>query len=154
MKLRKVEREIRIDVEKVNECIYCGSCSSLCPITIAGYDHNKRLFKLVTIGSREALEVDIPWLCNACGCCAEVCPKKIDSREVYFAIRRLQVEKLRVPESFLNELREIYAQGELHASSSSKERRKALGLHKSSEKMVEEVRKIISMSKIAKLGII
>jgi heterodisulfide reductase subunit C len=73
-----------------DECLACGLCSSLCPVSgIDGYDPRK-LVRMVELGQiEELLEARWLWLCTMCSKCVISCPMEINISEIVRSIRTL-----------------------------------------------------------------
>ena len=112
--------------EGVSKCIQCGSCMSVCPVTLVGFDYpNKKLFKFVQMGEEDPLLSDpSPWACVACGRCIEVCSQDVNPFSVYFALRRLQVRGFRIHPLAKEAVGSIYESGHAIFVDNSEEREK------------------------------
>jgi heterodisulfide reductase subunit D len=63
---------------KLNTCIQCGTCSSSCPTYFAMDIPPRQLWRMVTLGLKEAiLNSSTFWLCTACHSCTVRCPRGI-----------------------------------------------------------------------------
>ena len=146
--------------EGVSKCIQCGSCMSVCPVTLVGFDYpNKKLFKFVQMGEEDPLLSDpSPWACVACGRCIEVCSQDVNPFSVYFALRRLQVRGFRIHLLAKEAVGSIYESGHAIFLDNSEEREK-FGLPEvssaaKSKKDLNEIREILRSSDISDLGIL
>lgn len=72
------------------DCVECGKCTSVCPMTRHNKDFAPRLLvvKALDSPSAEALarERDL-WACSTCGTCVSMCPYKVDYTEFIRALR-------------------------------------------------------------------
>jgi heterodisulfide reductase subunit C len=73
-----------------DECLACGLCSSLCPVSgIDGYDPRK-IVRMVELGQiEELLEARWLWLCTMCSKCVIFCPMEINMSEIVRSVRML-----------------------------------------------------------------
>ena len=157
-----VEEVIRYGGTEIKRCIQCGSCMSVCPVAITGFDYpNKKLFKLVMLGLREeVLEDPSPWVCVACGRCIEVCSQDVNPMSIYFAFRRIQVREFSIPAAAKEALRLLYETGHAIPVSGVERARKELGLPEipkstlSDPDALREVQEILKSTVIAELGIL
>ncbi len=155
------EKISELGAERLLNCMQCGACASICPLSRVGFDwFNKRLIKALILGLKdEILDDPTPWACQACNRCTEICPRRVSPFEVMFATRRLMVEELAIPTLAIEALRSLYEHG--HAVyMTGREARKSVGLPEkppttdSDEKALEEVREILKNTKLAELGLI
>jgi heterodisulfide reductase subunit C len=157
-----IEEVMRFGGTEIKRCIQCGSCMSVCPVAITGFDYpNKKLFKLVMLGLREeVLEDPSPWVCVACGRCIEVCSQNVNPMFIYFAFRRIQVREFSIPAVAREALRLVYETGHAIPVSGVEKVRKKLGLPEipkstlSNPDALREVQKILKGTDIAELGIV
>ena len=87
--------------EKIFECIQCGTCSGMCPLS-ASMDYTPRhLIALIRAGSKaEVLGSRTMWLCASCYACAAECPKEIKLTDVMYAVKRLGIREGVYPRHF------------------------------------------------------
>lgn len=157
-----VEEVMRSGGAGIRRCIQCGSCMSVCPVAISGFDYpNKRLFKLALLGLRgEILKNPSPWVCVACGRCTDVCPQDVNPMYIYFAFRRIQVREFLIPPAAEEALRFLYETGHAIPVSGSEKVRKKLGLPEipkstlSDPEALREVQEILRGTDMAELGIL
>jgi Fe-S oxidoreductase len=76
-------------VEKVeslySECVDCKKCMKNCIMLDNYCDSPKELFG--EISRRGEVDIEIPYSCNLCNLCTEVCPKNINQKELYLELR-------------------------------------------------------------------
>jgi|Deesub1362A_J573_1020465.scaffolds.fasta_scaffold00291_45 heterodisulfide reductase subunit C len=157
-----VKEVVKFGGEGVKKCIQCGSCMSVCPVAITGFDYpNKKLFKLIMLGVREeVLQDPSPWICVACGRCIEVCSQDVNPLSVYFAFRRIQAREFSIPSVAEEALRLLYETGHVIPLTGVEKLRKELGLSElpksalSSPEDLKEIRTILRNTDIAELGIL
>ena len=68
------------------QCIGCKKCMKNCIMLDNYCSSPKELFGEI-IRDRE-VDIEIPYSCNLCNLCTEVCPKNIDQKELYLELRR------------------------------------------------------------------
>lgn len=69
-----------------SECIGCKKCMKNCIMLNSYCDSPKELFGGI-IKSGE-IDIKIPYSCNLCNLCSEVCPKAINQRDFFLELRR------------------------------------------------------------------
>jgi Fe-S oxidoreductase len=83
----KLSKDIleRIDTMS-SECIDCKKCMKNC-IMLANYCASpKELFGQISrVGE---VDIEIPYSCNLCNLCTEVCPRNINQKELYLELRK------------------------------------------------------------------
>ncbi len=106
--LRKVKYENELDPnfpawlatipggERIRECMQCGTCSSICPMSIYMDITPRRLMAMADSGFKdEVLHSFTIWLCASCYACTVNCPKDIKITDVMYGLkRRAIVEKI------------------------------------------------------------
>ena len=87
--------------DRLRECIECGACSAVCPLS-AYMDHTpRRLMAMTQAGLRdEVLRSTSIWVCASCYACTAVCPKQIPITEVMYALKRMAVREGTFPKRF------------------------------------------------------
>ena len=68
----------------LRECIQCGNCSGMCPVTPM-LDHSpRRLFAMIRAGMKDqVLRSSTPWVCSSCYRCTVKCPS-----DIMYALKR------------------------------------------------------------------
>jgi heterodisulfide reductase subunit C len=87
--------------EKLMQCIQCGTCSGVCPLS--NYmDHTPRqIIYLAREGFRDdVLASRTVWLCSSCYACTVECPRQIKITDIMYAVKRLAIEEGRYPRHF------------------------------------------------------
>ena len=146
--------------EGVTKCIQCGSCMSVCPVTLVGFDYpNKKLFKFVQMGEIDPVLSDpSPWACVACGRCIDVCSQDVNPFSVYFSLRRLQVREFSIHPLARDAVESIFESGHAIYLENDEERRRfnlpEVPSAVNSKSDLEEVREILRKSSISDLGIL
>jgi len=88
---RKLPEELKIaGVERIRECIQCGTCTASCPSGRRTAYRTRLLIRKTLLGFKEDLlkSLDL-WLCTTCYTCYERCPRKIDIVETIIALRNM-----------------------------------------------------------------
>ncbi|MBW2702335.1 MAG: 4Fe-4S dicluster domain-containing protein [Deltaproteobacteria bacterium] len=78
----------------LRECIQCGNCSGMCPVTPT-LDHSpRRIFAMIRAGMKdEVLRSSTPWVCSSCYRCTVKCPSDIKITEIMYAIKRRAIRE-------------------------------------------------------------
>ncbi len=80
--------------EHIRECIQCGTCSSICPMSIYMDNTPRRLIAMADAGFKEeVLSSFTIWLCSSCYACLVTCPKNIKITDVMYAFKRRAIEE-------------------------------------------------------------
>ncbi len=80
--------------ETIRECIQCGTCSSICPLSVYMDLTPRRLIAMADSGfKQEVLSSFTIWLCASCYSCAVNCPKEIKLTDVMYAFKRRAIEE-------------------------------------------------------------
>jgi quinone-modifying oxidoreductase, subunit QmoC len=96
----EIAREVP-DGELLHQCIQCGTCSSVCPLS-AYMDYTpRRLIAMTRAGDRgDVLHSMTPWVCASCYACTVECPKRIPITEIMHALRRISLREKTYPRRF------------------------------------------------------
>lgn len=87
--------------EGIFECIQCGTCSGVCPVSLYMDYTPRRLINMVRGGFREeVLNSRTVWLCTSCYTCQVNCPAGIHITDVMYALKRLALEEEAHPKRF------------------------------------------------------
>ena len=103
---RRVKRQSRIDPgfadeiaaipggERLRECIQCGTCSAVCPLS-AYMDYTpRRLIAMTGAGMKdEVLGSFSIWVCAGCYACTTACPKQIPITDMMYALKRTAIRE-------------------------------------------------------------
>lgn len=75
--------------ERLKDCIQCGTCSGVCPLTIY-MDHSPRqIMALTREGFRkEVLSSRTIWLCASCYACTVECPRQIGITDIMYELKQ------------------------------------------------------------------
>ncbi len=87
--------------DRLRECIQCGRCSAICPMS-AYMDYTpRRLIAMTRAGFREdVLRSHTVWVCTSCYSCTVECPKQIPITDVMHALKRISVREGWYPKRF------------------------------------------------------
>ncbi len=80
--------------EHIRECIQCGTCSSICPMSVYMDITPRRLVAMADAGfKQEVLSSFTIWLCSSCYACLVNCPKDIKITDIMYAFKRRAIEE-------------------------------------------------------------
>ncbi len=84
--LSEIRKYGRFDV---NACYYCGSCSTICPLSKDEATFPRRTMICAQVGAKSELVGSLePWLCYYCGDCSTTCPRQAEPGESMMTLRR------------------------------------------------------------------
>lgn len=96
----EIAREVE-DGELLHQCIQCGTCSSVCPVSAYMDLTPRRLIAMTRAGARDdVLHSVSPWVCVSCYACTVECPKRIPITEIMHALRRISLREKTYPRRF------------------------------------------------------
>jgi quinone-modifying oxidoreductase subunit QmoC len=110
---RRVRRQSQLDAtfadellgipgaDKLRECIQCGTCTAVCPLS-AYMDHTpRRLIAMTRAGMKDdVLGSRSIWVCASCYACTVECPKQIPITDVMHALKRMAIREGKHPKRF------------------------------------------------------
>lgn len=104
---KELQRDITAEVlttpgcEKILSCLQCGTCGSICPLSVY-MDHTpRRLIGMLREGfKQEAVESFAIWLCASCYECTVRCPAGIRVTDVMYALKRTAIHEGIYPRHF------------------------------------------------------
>jgi quinone-modifying oxidoreductase, subunit QmoC len=97
----EIAREVE-DGERLHQCIQCGTCSSVCPLSAYMDLTPRRLIAMSRAGARDDVLHSIsPWVCTSCYACTVECPKRIPITEIMHALRRISMREKTYPRRFI-----------------------------------------------------
>jgi quinone-modifying oxidoreductase, subunit QmoC len=75
--------------ERLKDCIQCGTCSGVCPLSLY-MDHGPRqVMALARAGFREeVLRSRTLWLCASCYACTTECPRQIRITDILYELKQ------------------------------------------------------------------
>jgi quinone-modifying oxidoreductase, subunit QmoC len=87
--------------EKLANCIQCGTCSGMCPLSTYMDYTPRRIVAMVRAGFKgEVLSSYTSWLCASCYACTVECPKGIKITDIMYAIKRRAIQDKVYPKRF------------------------------------------------------
>jgi heterodisulfide reductase subunit C len=141
----------------VHACFQCGTCTSVCPVSLKVENKVRNIIKMCQMGLKERV-LSTPWVCATCYRCYEYCPSVIDPTELIVALRHIMVRDLGPPRFVVAFSQSIADQGQMPLITSRIKRlREELGLHGESiderfrGKVVREIRTIMEATGFDKL---
>ncbi|MBX3746101.1 MAG: 4Fe-4S dicluster domain-containing protein [Verrucomicrobiae bacterium] len=80
--------------ERLKDCIQCGTCSGVCPLSLY-MDHGPRqVMALARAGFREeALRSRTLWLCASCYACTTECPRQIRITDILYELKQRAIRE-------------------------------------------------------------
>jgi heterodisulfide reductase subunit C len=87
--------------EQLENCIQCGTCSGLCPLSIY-MDHTPRQVMELTRSDfkDEVLQSTTIWLCASCYACTVECPKQIRITDIMYELKQRAIHEGFYPKRF------------------------------------------------------
>jgi heterodisulfide reductase subunit C len=87
--------------EQLENCIQCGTCSGLCPLSIY-MDHTPRQVMELTRSDfkNEVLQSTTIWLCASCYVCTVECPKQIRITDIMYELKQRAIHEGFYPRRF------------------------------------------------------
>ncbi len=87
--------------EQLEQCIQCGTCSGVCPLSIY-MDHSPRQVMALTRSDfkREVLSSVTIWLCASCYACAAECPRHIRITDIMYELKQRAIQEGVYPRRF------------------------------------------------------
>jgi len=104
----KATEESRVEVEDVMaevgdtflSCLQCGTCTSVCPLNLVSSYSPRQIIRQLALGAGTEQSVDqAVWNCVTCNGCGVNCPRGIEIIDLMRAVRGLNVNNGRIPES-------------------------------------------------------
>jgi heterodisulfide reductase subunit C len=87
--------------EELENCIQCGTCSGVCPLSIY-MDHTPRQVMALTRSDfkNEVLRDHTIWLCASCYACTVECPKNIRITDIMYELKQRAIHEGYYPKHF------------------------------------------------------
>jgi len=80
--------------DQIFNCIQCGTCSGMCPLSPEMDYTPRRIIAMIRAGFRqEVLSSYTCWLCASCYSCAVECPKNVKITDIMYAAKRLAIKE-------------------------------------------------------------
>ena len=87
--------------ENIYDCIQCGNCSGICPLSIYMDYTPRRIIAMTREGFKEEVLSSLTiWLCASCYACTVNCPAGIKITDVMYALKRRAIEEKVYPSRF------------------------------------------------------
>lgn len=100
------------DKYSLQECIQCGMCSGVCPVSIkCGLNIRRLIRDIAVFKSMKIPPENRIWGCTTCGSCDLICPKNLSPANVLIELRSALVEEGRIPTNFRDLLENIFKYG-------------------------------------------
>jgi heterodisulfide reductase subunit C2 len=106
MESRRVTRQLRLDSgfadeiaaipggDRLRECIQCGTCSAVCPLSAYMDKTPRQLIAMTRAGMKdEVLGSFSIWVCAGCYACTAACPKEIPITDMMYALKRTAIRE-------------------------------------------------------------
>ncbi len=89
------------DVASLRDCIQCGTCSAVCPLSAYMEYTPRRLIAMARAGFEDdVLRSRAIWVCTSCYACTVDCPKQIPITDVIYALKRTAMREDVYPKQF------------------------------------------------------
>lgn len=87
--------------EQLENCIQCGTCSGVCPLSIY-MDHSPRQVMALTRADfrDEVLRSHTIWLCASCYACTVECPQQIRITDIMYELKQRAIDARIYPRRF------------------------------------------------------
>lgn len=116
--------------DRLRECIQCGACSAVCPLSAYMEYTPRRLIAMTRAGLKDdVLRSRSIWVCASCYACAAVCPKEIPVTDVMYALKRMAVREGLYPRRFATPILAREFVGSVDRWGRNTESRLAIGLY-------------------------
>jgi heterodisulfide reductase subunit C len=87
--------------EKLFNCIQCGNCSGMCPLSSYMDYTPRKIIAMIRAGFKgEVLLSHTCWLCASCYACMVECPKGVKITDIMYAAKRLAIREGVYPKKF------------------------------------------------------
>jgi quinone-modifying oxidoreductase, subunit QmoC len=87
--------------EQLQNCIQCGTCSGLCPLSIYMDYTPRQVMELVRSDFKnEVLHSHTIWLCASCYACTVECPKQIRITDIMYELKQRAIHEGVYPKNF------------------------------------------------------
>ena len=87
--------------EQLENCIQCGTCSGLCPLSIYMDSTPRQVMELTRSDFKnEVLQSTTIWLCASCYACTVECPKQIRITDIMYELKQRAIQEGVYPKHF------------------------------------------------------
>lgn len=138
--------------ENLLNCIQCGACSSVCPVSEVNSSFDPRQnIKMIILGMLdELLKNDRIYLCSGCYSCYERCPQNVRITLVMLSLQQVLADEGRIHTAHTTAIENLASHGRLIEIDRFDNRmRKKLGLPVIQERN-NEIRKILEITGLVK----
>jgi quinone-modifying oxidoreductase, subunit QmoC len=87
--------------EKLRNCIQCGTCSGVCPMSIYMDYTPRQVMEMTRFDfKKEVLSCGTIWLCCSCYACTVECPREIKITDIMYALKQRAIAEKVYPKRF------------------------------------------------------
>ena len=87
--------------ERLKDCIQCGTCSGVCPLSIYMDYTPRQVMALSREGfKKEVLSSQTIWLCASCYACTVECPRQIRITDIMYELKQRAIDTRIYPRRF------------------------------------------------------
>lgn len=80
--------------EAIWDCLQCGTCSAICPVSVYMDRTPRRIIGLIRGGFREEVLGSLSiWICTSCYACTVECPEKIRITDIMYIAKRMAMKE-------------------------------------------------------------
>ncbi|HKZ48957.1 MAG TPA: 4Fe-4S dicluster domain-containing protein [Thermoplasmata archaeon] len=80
--------------EGIWDCLQCGTCSAICPVSVYMDRTPREIVGLVRAGFREEVLAAVsPWICTSCYACTVECPAGIRITDIMYIVKRMAMKE-------------------------------------------------------------
>jgi heterodisulfide reductase subunit C len=87
--------------EKLKDCIQCGTCSGVCPLSVYMDYTPRQVMELTRFDfKKEVLSSQTIWLCASCYACTCECPREIRITDIMYELKQRAIHEGVYPRKF------------------------------------------------------
>jgi heterodisulfide reductase subunit C len=87
--------------EQLKDCIQCGTCSGVCPLSIYMDFTPRQVMELTRFDFKnEVLQSRTIWLCASCYACTVECPRQIRITDIMYELKQRAIQEHVYPKRF------------------------------------------------------
>ncbi len=80
--------------EAILDCLQCGTCSAICPVSVYMDKTPRRIIGLMRAGFRDEVLGSLSiWICTSCYACTVECPEKIRITDIMYIAKRMAMRE-------------------------------------------------------------
>lgn len=80
--------------EAIWDCLQCGTCSAICPVSVYMDRTPRRIIGLIRGGFRDEVLGSLSlWICTSCYACTVECPEKIRITDIMYIAKRMAMKE-------------------------------------------------------------